>query len=201
LALIFGILIISLMTNKFLTLLIASIMVLASAQGNQCTANTFQVTGNGAISVSPDIVYLTISAVGNGSTAASALSKLNTQVNTILSAFKTLNIPAANYSTSSISIKQLYNYSNTPVTLEGSQARQSLKLTLGGPALLQTLTQTLSAINVSVRTMVFDVADRTTVLKKARAAAFLDAKNKFSDYLSLTSLSNDGLKKISDLNS
>jgi uncharacterized protein YggE len=76
-----------------------------------------------------------------------------------------------------------------------------LKLTLGGPALLQSLTQTLSGINVSVQTLVFDVADRVGVLKRARAAAFLDAKNKFNDYLSLTSLSNDGLKKISDFNS
>lgn len=49
--------------------------------------------------------------------------------------------------------------------------------------------------------MVFDVADRVGLLRKARTAAFLDASNKFNDYLSLTSLSNDGLKKISDLNS
>ncbi len=108
------------MTNKFLPLLITSIIVLASAQGNQCSANTFYVTGNGAISVSPDIVYVTIEAVGNGSKAAAALSKLNTQVNTILSAFKTLNIPPSNYSTSSISINQVYNYENNPATIEGS---------------------------------------------------------------------------------
>lgn len=112
-----------------------------------------------------------------------------------------MKIPAGNYSTSSISINQLYNYSNTPVVPIGSEATQSLKLTLGGPALLQSLTQTLSNINVSVQTMVFDVADRVGILKKARAAAFLDARNKFNDYLSLTSLTNDGLKKISDLNS
>jgi uncharacterized protein YggE len=112
-----------------------------------------------------------------------------------------MKIPAGNYSTSSISINQLYNYSNTPVTPIGSEATQSLKLTLGGPSLLQSLTQTLSSINVSVQTMVFDVADRVGVLRRARAAAFADARSKFSDYLSLTSLSNDGLKKISDLNS
>jgi uncharacterized protein YggE len=43
--------------------------------------------------------------------------------------------------------------------------------------------------------------DQSTALQRARAAAFLDARNKFNQYLQLTSLRNDGLKKISDLNS
>lgn len=48
------------MTNKFLPLLLASLLILAATQGNQCSTNTFQVTGNGKVSVSPDIVTLTI---------------------------------------------------------------------------------------------------------------------------------------------
>lgn len=49
--------------------------------------------------------------------------------------------------------------------------------------------------------MVFDVYDRTSAVQKARTAAFADARNKFGQYLSLSKLVNDGLKKISDLNS
>lgn len=48
------------MTNNFLPLLLASLLILAATQGNQCSANTFQVTGNGKVSISPDIVTLTI---------------------------------------------------------------------------------------------------------------------------------------------
>lgn len=120
LALNFEILIISLMTNKFLSLLLASLLILTAAQGNQCSTNTFQVTGNGRVAVSPDIVTVTIESKGNGSSSGAALSKLNTQVNAILAVFNNLRIPPSNYSTSSISINQLYNYSNTPVTPIGS---------------------------------------------------------------------------------
>lgn len=48
------------MTDKFLPLLLASLLILAAAQGNQCSINTFQVIGNGRVAVSPDIVTLTI---------------------------------------------------------------------------------------------------------------------------------------------
>lgn len=168
-------------SHHFTFLTLAALLVFAVAQGNQCTANTFQITGNGQVSVAPDIVHLTISATGEGSVAATALSKLNTQINTIIKAFTTLNIPSANYSTSGISINQVYNYSNKPVTIEGSQATQSLKVTLGGGTkTLGSLLQALSNVNVTVQNMVFDVSDRTSALQKARAAAFIDAKNKFS---------------------
>lgn len=49
--------------------------------------------------------------------------------------------------------------------------------------------------------MLFDASDRSNALKQARAAAFSDAVAKFNQYLSLSALKSDGLKKIVDLNS
>jgi uncharacterized protein YggE len=190
------------MANQISTfLLLIALLTLAASLDYQCTANTFTVIGNGQVSFTPDIVQVTISATGNGTTAAAALNRLNTQINTVLRAFSTLNIPSSNYSTSAININQIYNYSNSPVTLLGSEATQSLRLTLGNPPLLNTLLTNLASVNVTVSSMVFDLFDQSTALQRARAAAFLDARNKFNQYLQLTSLRSDGLKKISDLNS
>ena len=182
-------------------LLLITLLTVAAGQDYQCTANTFTVIGNGQVSLTPDIVQVTISATGNGTTAAAALNRLNTQINTILKTFSTLNIPSSNYSTSAININQIYNYSNSPATLLGSEATQSLRLTLGNSSRLNTLLSNLANVNVTVSSMVFDLFDRSTALQKTRAAAFLDAWNKFNQYLQLTSLKNDGLKKMSDLNS
>lgn len=49
--------------------------------------------------------------------------------------------------------------------------------------------------------MAYDLYDHTYAIKKARAAAFTDAKNKLNQYLLLTASTSSSLKKISDLNS
>ncbi len=47
--------------------------------------------------------------------------------------------------------------------------------------------------------LTFDVADKETALQSARVGAFKDSSSKFNEYLSLTSLQNNGLVKIVDL--
>jgi uncharacterized protein len=188
------------MTSHLFLLLLAAMLACSQAQGSECSANTIQITGNGQVSLNPDIVSLSISATGNGSTAKTALSNLNGQINTILGIFSAQNIPSANYSTSSININQVYDYSKDPVTITGSQATQSLHVTLSInalPALLQSLTN----VNTTIQSLNFDVFDKSSALQKARGAAFVDASNKFNQYLSLSGLTSDGLKKLTDMNS
>lgn len=110
------------MSNHFLlfAFLATSLLISTSSQGSECTANTIQIIGNGQVSLNPDIVRITITAKGEGSTAKIALNSLNVQVNTLLGKFNTLGLPAANYSTSSININQVYNYETSPATLTGS---------------------------------------------------------------------------------
>lgn len=99
------------MKNIFLLLTGLVILIAQVSAQASCTANTFQVTGNGVISIVPDIVSFSITATGNGATASAALNNLNTQINAILSTFNSFSIPSTNYSTSGININQIFNYS------------------------------------------------------------------------------------------
>lgn len=47
--------------------------------------------------------------------------------------------------------------------------------------------------------LTFDVADKETALQSARVGAFKDANSKFNEYLAMTSLQNNGMVKIVDL--
>jgi uncharacterized protein YggE len=172
-----------------------------NTQGNLCTSNTFQITGNGKVSVNPDIVSFTVSATSDGDSASLALSNLNLRINSLLKTFNATGIPPANYSTSGININEVYNYSMTPTTIIGSEATQSLSVTLGNTKILTQFLQAIGDVNATVSNLVFDLYDKQGAFKLARRAAITDARNKLNDYLSLTSLREGGLKKINDLNS
>lgn len=104
-----------------------------------------------------------------------------------MAAFKSLGIPSTNYSTSALTIYDTYNYSTNPYTITGSQAQQTLQLTIGSNSNIITLLNSLSKIPaVTVQSILFDLSDRSSALQKARLAAFTDAKNKFAQYLSLS---------------
>jgi uncharacterized protein YggE len=121
------------------------------------------------------------------------------QINSLLKTITSLNIPAGNYSTTAINVNQVFNYSSDPVKLIGSEATQSLIVTLNNFKTLDTLLNNLGSANVTVDDLTFDVADKEAALQSARVGAFKDASSKFSEYLSLTSLQNNGMVKIVDL--
>jgi uncharacterized protein YggE len=118
----------------------------------------------------------------------------------LLKTFNATAIPSANYFTSGINTNEVYNYSTTPTTIIGSEATQSLSVTLINTPILTQFLQTIGDVNITVYNLLFDIYDKQSALKLARKAAITDARNKFNDYLSLTSLREGGLKKINDLN-
>lgn len=111
------------MKNQLLLLVtLAVLLIHCQAQDKQCLIDTFKVSGNGLVKVNPTIAVFSISTVGNGATAALALQNLNAKINTVVAAFKANGVPNGNYSTSSISIYNTYNYNTNPYTITGSQA-------------------------------------------------------------------------------
>lgn len=180
-------------------LAVTALFVLTHSQGEECTINTFKITGNGVVYLTPDIATLSLSATGNGATASAALASLNSQITSLINVFKSQGIPSGNYSTSSINIYDVYDYSVSPYRKTGSQASETIQVTIGVSSNLGGLLQALT--NVTVNYITFDVLDRNNALRKGRLAAFADAKSKFSQYLTLSGKSNAGLLKINDLNS
>ena len=173
--------------NLFLLLSVAALLISSTSQDLQCTIDTHKIQGNGQIYLNPDIATFNIGATGYGTTASLALADLNVKINAIYAAFKAQKIPSGNYSTSTITVYNTYNYSTNPYTISGSQASQTLQLTIGISINLSVLIKNLGAVaNVNVNFIVFDVLDRASAQQNARLAAFKDAKIKLDEYLALT---------------
>lgn len=187
--------------GKYLLFLVAitALIALSYTQDAECTINTFRINGNGVVYITPDIATLSLTATGNGPSAAAALANMNTQVAALTGVFKAQGIPNGNYSTSSINIYDVYDYSTSPYRISGSQATQTIQVTIGASTNLGGVLSSLT--NVTVNYITFDVLNHNTALRKARLAAFADAKSKFSQYLMLSSKKNGGILKINDLNS
>ena len=79
------------------------------------------------------------------------------QINSLLKTITSLNIPAGNYSTTAINVNQVFNYSSDPVKLIGSEATQSLIVTLNNFKTLDTVLNNLGSANVTVDDLTFDV--------------------------------------------
>ncbi len=190
------------MSNQLLLLVSITLLILSvKTQDSQCIIDTYKIQGNGKVNITPDIAVFSVTANGNGPTAAVALANVNSGIAAIVAAFKAQGIPTANYSTSTITIYDVYNYNTVPYTITGSQAAQTLQLTVGTSNNITKLLDTLSKIPaITVQSIVFDLRDRSNALQKARLAAFADAKNKFAQYLSLSGKKNLGLLKIQDIN-
>ena len=173
--------------HLLLSLAVVALLISSTKQDAQCTIDTHKIQGNGQIFLNPDIATFTIGDTGFGTTAALALADLNVKINAIYAAFKNQMIPSGNYSTSTITIYNTYNYSTNPYTISGSQASQTLQLTIGMGTNLSAIIKDLGAItNVNVNFIVFDVLDRASALQQARLAAFNDARRKLNEYLALT---------------
>ena len=121
-ALAFDIDYITMSKNLLLFLSLAALLISSTSQDLQCTIDTHKIQGNGQIYLNPDIATFNIGATGYGATAALALADLNIKINAIYAAFKTQKIPSGNYSTSTITLYNTYNYSTNPYTISGSQA-------------------------------------------------------------------------------
>jgi uncharacterized protein YggE len=171
------------------------------AQEDCCAVNTITTIGTSTVNITPDIAQISITANGNGTVSAAALSQVNTLINSLLAIFKSLNISATDYSTSSISITQQFNYSYSPYQIVGAIAQQTIILTVKNLSNLGNIIKSISNVNVQIDYLQYYSSNPQASLSLARKAAFAEALNKFKQYLALTGLSNAGLKKIIDLNS
>jgi hypothetical protein len=100
-----------------LTLVIFTIIALATSQDSCCLQNVLSIVGNGKVSVDPDIATFTIYISRNGKTSSEALSKVNAIVQKATGILTAFGLPKANYSTSSINLYPQYNYTQSGLAI------------------------------------------------------------------------------------
>lgn len=181
--------------------LIFSIVLLAalvlSACGPAAVASgsdrTLNVTGVGQVFITPDIAYLYIGVHTEQPTAAEAVAGNNAQTQQVIDALKSFGVDEKDIHTSSFSIWPIDRYDPATGTNTGEKyyavdnqvyitARDLTKL----GALLDTV---IKAGANSINSIQFDLADKTEVMKQARAEAVKNAQSQAEELAGLASVS------------
>ena len=122
-------------------------------------------------------------------------------MNQLFDIIRRQNIDKKDYSTSSLSLSQVYEYQNGQNVLVGQRASQTLSvkirsLTADGAAIGKLIDAASKIDGIIVNGVTFDQTDRTLGVQQARKAAFDAAKRKADEYASLSGLRVRGVSRI-----
>jgi uncharacterized protein len=141
--------------------------------------DTFTVTGEGKATAVPDIAVVTAGVQAQGSTVKAVQNELNTKMNTMTNAIKSLGIDAKDIQTSNYSIFPTYDYNNATPRITGYQANSDLTIKV---RVMDKASSVIDAATTNgsnnVSNVSFDVSDKTKAENTARDLAVKEAKTK-----------------------
>lgn len=166
--------------------------VILPEYGNPCCEdNSITVSGQGRVSVQPDIAYITVGATVTAKTTQAAVQGVADKISQIINILGNFKIKNADIKTESINIYSQYDYPNGVQTLTGQTAQQNLvatvrKIDRNGGDLGKIIDQLVAVDKIQFSGLTFDKEDKSDALKKARKLAFEDAKTKAADLAGLS---------------
>jgi len=159
----------------------------AVAQPPQAPVSQITITGNGSVSVAPDMAVVTTRVVTAADTAPGALSENSAAVAAVISDIKDAGIEAKDIQTSGFSIYPRYdrsdNQANTPPKIVGYEVSNGVRVNirdlekLGG-----ILTSVVDSGANQIGGIQFEVSDPEVKLNEARKAAVADARERAELY-------------------
>ena len=169
--------------------LLVSVIVLAiilSACGPAAASQprTLNVSGNGSVSLTPDIAYIYIGIHTDDADLATAVSRNNTQTQALVDALKGAGIDLKDIQTSNFSVYTNSNQSFDKATGQTTGNGTSYSVDNTVYVTLRDLTKLGSLLNTAVasganniNSISFDVADKTAAMTQARQKAMTNASN------------------------
>ncbi len=150
--------------------------------GNKIT-NTINVSGDGRIYSSPNMVTISFTASELTDTSKQSLEKVNEKINTAKEILKDKGIKDEDIQTTDLSIYPEYDYSGTRSVLKGQRASQTIKVDVKGIensiSKASEIVDDIAKIeNIQINSISFDIEDKTELFAKARELAFEKAKSK-----------------------
>lgn len=146
---------------------------------NTTKSDTFNVTGEGKVSVSPDIAVVSIGLTSDGVTVKAAQDQINVVVKKVSDAVKTLGIKAEDIQTTNYNINPKYDFTSGSQRVNGYSASTTLTIKVKD---LDKVNQIIDASTANganqINGLSFDVEDRTKAENEAREKAVGDAKKK-----------------------
>lgn len=146
-------------------------------------STTFDVTGEGKITASPDIALVTVGILANGQTVKQAQDQINSVINKVSDAIKKLGVDPKDIKTTNYNINPLRgDFVNGPAKITGYEASTNLSIKVRELDKANSVidTATISGAN-QVGGISFDVDNYAKFENEARIKAVEEAKKKAAD--------------------
>lgn len=144
-------------------------------------STTFDVTGEGKVTASPDIALVTVGIQSNGSTVKQAQDQINSIINKVSDAIKKLGVDPKNIKTTNYNINPTYDYTNGQ-KITGYSASTNLSIKVRQLEKANSVIDTATANGANqIGGISFDVDDKTKLENEARQKAVDEAKKKAQD--------------------
>ncbi len=141
--------------------------------------DTFSVSGEGKITVVPDIATVTVGVQTQGNTAKQVQNDLNQKINGVSSSMKQLGVDEKDIQTSNYNIYPTYDYTNSKQRITGYQASTNLIIKVRDLDKANTVVDAATENGANtISGISFDVSDKSKAENEARQKAFQEAHTK-----------------------
>lgn len=141
--------------------------------------DTFSVSGEGKITMIPDIAVVNVGVTAQGPSVSQVQQELNKKMNAVTDAVKRLGVDAKDIQTSNYNISPTYDYSGSTQRVTGYQANSNLTIKVRKIDNANGVIDAATANGANeVSGVSFDVDDKTKAENQARTLAVADAKSK-----------------------
>lgn len=142
-------------------------------------STTFDVTGEGKVTVVPDIASVSVGIRSQGSTVKIAQDQINSVINKVSQAIKDLGVDKKDIQTTNYSIYPDYDYSGSSQRIKGYNASTNLSIKVRDTDKVNSVIDTATSNGANeVSGISFEVDDRAKAENEAREKAVAEAKKK-----------------------
>ncbi len=162
--------------------------------------HTIAVSGQGKVTVVPDMATVSLGVTTERPTAKAAREAAAEQMTKIVAALKALGIGDEDIATSNVSLNPTYDYpANAQPTIRGYQLQNTVTVTVNNiDQVSDVIDNSVQAGANTVNGVSFDVKDRAAAEAKAREAAVKDARAKADTIASGLGVSITGVASVAE---
>lgn len=144
--------------------------------------DTFNVTGEGKVSIKPDVATVTVGISVSAPTVKEAQDQINANINKVSQGIKSLGISDKDIQTTNYNINPNYDYKTSIQQITGYSANTNLLIKVRNLDNVNSVLDTATKMGANqVGGVNFDVDDKTKAENEARAKAVANAKTKAID--------------------
>lgn len=144
--------------------------------------NTISVSGDGEVTVEPDLLRISFSSEQTSPTTKDAMQKVTSQMNQVMDAAKKYGVEEKKMKTTNLSLYPEYTWTNNTRVFKGYKAQQTLSIEMAyskNDTKPTSLLDEVSAINgLQIGNISFDFEDKESLAIQSREIAYKAAEAK-----------------------